>query len=116
MILIDSEEVYQKFKSEERAILFVHADWSEYSRIGKVMIEFVEKYAVMGERNVAFYYGSFEGELVHLAQDLAELEIPSTAFSGNGSVALFKQGVFSGYIRSLIAQGNTELWKLIEVS
>ena len=115
MILIDSDKVYKQFKSDGFAVLFIHAEWSEPSRIGKVMIEFFEKYAVMSEQNITFYYGSFENELIHLAQDLAELEVPSTAFSGNGSVVLFKQGSFAGYIPSIIGHGNNELLKLMKL-
>ena len=114
MIEIKDKARLQHLLSEEEAMLFFHVTWSEYSTISKGMIEMVERYAKMGEYPTKFYQGTFEGDLIELTQSLTELGVPDQAFGGNGSLALFKCGKLTGFIQSVIGEGNHSVWKLIK--
>src|SRR5947207_1511741 len=89
MIEITNESDLKEFFAQNSAILFFHASWSQYAVISKQMIEFVERYAKMGQRNVPFFFGEFEGPLANALVAAA----PSTvAFVGNRSLSFFRLG------------------------
>jgi hypothetical protein len=85
MTEITNERDLKEFFGQKHAILFFHAAWSQNAVISKQMIEFVESYAKMGQRDVSFFFGEFEGERLPLAEILVAAGVPATvAFTGDG--------------------------------
>jgi hypothetical protein len=79
------------------------------------MIEFVEHHAEMGQRDVSFFLGEFEGERVPLAEAVVAAGVPgSVAFTGNGSLSFFRLGQHILTMRSVIGDGTGAVWKNID--
>ena len=55
MIEITNERELKDFLTQKHAVLFFHASWSQYAVISNEMMEFVERYASMQQRNVSFF-------------------------------------------------------------
>ena len=97
------------------AILFLDANWSEYARISKLMVEHIEKYVHMKRSDIVFYCGQFEGGQLQLAQDVVDLGVSSQSFSGNGSLAFFIKGRCVENLNSVMASGTEKVWSSIRV-
>jgi hypothetical protein len=100
----------------ECAVLFFDASWSQYAVISKAMVEFVELYAKMGKRNVAFYYlGEFEPERMPLADALVAAGVRGAiAFVVNGSLSFFKNGKRMLTMSSVIGEGTGAVWRHLD--
>jgi len=115
MTEITSEKGLRDFLGQWHAILFFHASWSQYAVISKQMIEFVESYAKMGQPDVSFFFGEFEGERVPLGEALIAAGVPATvAFTGNGSVSFFRCGSHVHTMQSVVGEGTWTVWKRID--
>jgi hypothetical protein len=116
MIEITNERELREFFSQKCAVLFFDAPWSRYALISKAMMEFVEDYAKMGKRNVAFYYlGELKPERMPLAEALVTAGVGSAiAFVGNGSLSFFKNGQHMLTMSSVIGEGTGAVWRHID--
>jgi hypothetical protein len=115
MTEITNEKGLNDFLGEKHAILFFHASWSRYSVISRQMVEFVEGYAKVSQRNLPFFFGEFEGARVPLADALVAAGVrASVVFAGNGSLSFFRGGQHVHTISSVIGQGTFEVWRRID--
>ena len=115
MTEITNERSLKEFFRQEHALLFFHARWSQYAVISKQMIEFVESYAKMGQRDVSFFFGEFEGGRLPLAEALVAAGVPATvAFTGNGSLSFFQRGQHIRTMKSVIGEGTFAIWRHID--
>lgn len=115
MTEITNEKGLKDFLGQQHAILFFHAPWSQYAVISRQMVEFVERYANMGQRDVSFFVGEFEGERVPLGETLVAAGVPATvAFIGNGSLSFFRRGQHNHRMSSVIGEGTFAVWRHID--
>lgn len=115
MIEIHDESDLRLLLKQEHAALFFHAPWSRYAILSKQMVEFVESYAKMGRKDVHFFFGEFEGELVHLAEAVVAAGVPArVAFTGNGSLSFFRRGQHIHTLSSVVGEGTFAVWKHID--
>ena len=116
MTEITNERDLKDFLAQKHAVLFFHAPWSQYAVISKQMIEFVEKYAKLEQRDVSFFFfGDFEEERIPLAEALVAAGVPRTiAFVGNGSLSFFRLGQHLLTMRSVIGEGTWAVGKHME--
>ena len=115
MTEITNEKGLKDFLGQTHAILFFHAPWSQYAVISKQMIEFMESYAKMTQRDVSFFFGEFESERVPVAEALVAVGVPATvAFTGNGSLSFFRRGQHIRTMSSVIGEGTFAVWRHID--
>ena len=115
MTEITNERGLKEFFGQKHGMLFFHASWSQYSVISKQMIEFVESYAKMGQRDVSFFFGEFEGDRLPLAEALVAAGVPPTvAFTGDGSLSFFQRGQHIRTMKSVIGEGTFAIWRHID--
>ncbi len=112
---IKSEIDIECILKAEAAIVFFHADWSEYAMISKQMMEHVERYCnLAGNEKVKFWFGQLEGDLLPLAEKLVSLDVPSDNFRGSGGVSFFKAGIHLAAITSVIGEGTFKVNEIID--
>lgn len=115
MTEITNERDLKGFLRQKYAVPFFHASWSQYAVISKEMLEFVETYASMQQRNVRFFFGEFEGERLPLAEAVVATGVPGTvAFAGNGSLSFFRAGQHLHTMRSVIGEGTWAVWRNLD--
>lgn len=115
MIAITNERELQDFFTREKALLFFHAQWSDYAVLSKQILAFVERYSELEQRKVPFFFGEFEGALLPLAQSLATAGVSNSALgSGAGSLSFFRHGQHVRTIRSVVGDGLYEVWKTMD--
>ena len=115
MIEITSDQHLNEFFRQEHAIMFFHAPWSQYAVISKQMMEFMERYADMSKQDVRFFYGQFENESIPLGEALVAAGVPPiVAFTGNGSLSIFRRGQHIHTLSSVIGEGMYAVWKHID--
>ena len=107
MTEIKNEQDLKDFFAQKQAVLFFHAPWSQYAVISKQMMEHVERYAKMAQRDISFFFGDFEEERTPLAEALVAAGVPKTiAFVGSGSLSFFQRGQHLLTMSSVIGEGT----------
>lgn len=115
MIAITNERELQDFFARENAVLFFHAEWSQYAVISKQILAFVERCSELEQRRVSFFFGEFEGALLPLAQKLATAGVSTSALgSGAGSLSFFRRGQHVRTLGSVVGNGTYEVRKAMD--
>jgi len=111
---IETSDTLEDFFRQDAAVLFFDAPWSQYSAISRTMMEFVERYAQMGEYQIKFFTCCFEGDLVPLAKRVVSVGVSEQVFMGNGAVSFFRCGDHVCTIRSVVGEGTNAVWEQLD--
>jgi hypothetical protein len=112
MVEVRNERDLNELFQEAWALLFSHADWSQYAVISKSMLELIER-----DLGVPLFCGQFENERLPLAHILVAAGVPGNiAFAGAGSVSLFQGGKHVWTITSVVGEGTWNVQRKVRES